>query len=32
MTTPITDPDDEFYTGCTEDCPDDCAADHRGEQ
>lgn len=23
---------DEFYTGCTEDCPLDCQADHRGEQ
>lgn len=21
-----------FYTGCTEDCPNDCMSDHRGEQ
>lgn len=26
------DPDDEFYTGCTERCGDDCTADHRGEE
>lgn len=25
-------PEDEFWTGCTEDCPDDCSADHKGEQ
>lgn len=31
-TRPITDPDDPFWTGCTDDCPDDCAADHRGEE
>lgn len=24
--------DDEFDTGCTDDCPDDCAADHRSER
>lgn len=29
---PITDPDDEFYTGCTEDCEPDCMADHKGEE
>jgi len=23
---------DEFRTGCTEGCPDDCMADHQGEQ
>lgn len=28
----ITDPDDEFWTGCTDQCPDDCCADHKGEQ
>ncbi len=28
----ITDPDDEFYTGCTDECEDGCEADHRGEQ
>jgi hypothetical protein len=28
----VIDPDDEFFTGCTEDCADECAADHRGEQ
>lgn len=22
----------EFHTGCTEDCPDECTADHRGEE
>lgn len=27
----ITDPDDEFWTGCTDFCPPHCAADHRGE-
>jgi len=29
---PIRDPDDEFYTGCNDGCPDDCTADHRGEE
>lgn len=29
---PITDENDEFYTGCTETCADNCQADHRGEQ
>lgn len=28
----ITDPDDEFYTGCADECEDGCEADHRGEQ
>lgn len=28
----ISDPDDEFFTGCTDDCPPDCEADHRGEE
>lgn len=28
----ITDPGDEFYSGCTDDCEDNCGADHRGEQ
>jgi hypothetical protein len=23
---------DEFDTGCTDECADDCMADHRGEQ
>jgi hypothetical protein len=23
---------DHFATGCTDDCPEDCMADHRGEQ
>lgn len=31
MSNPVTDPTDEFFTGCGEDCPPDCAADHRGE-
>lgn len=31
MSDNITDPDDEFWTGCTEDCPEDCMADHQGE-
>lgn len=25
-------PAHEFYTGCNADCPDDCMADHRGEE
>ena len=25
-------PGDEFYNWCDEDCPDDCMADHQGEQ
>ena len=31
MSENITDPDDEFYNGCDEDCRDDCSADHQGE-
>jgi hypothetical protein len=31
MSENITDPDDEFYTGCSEYCADDCMADHQGE-
>lgn len=23
---------DEYWTGCTDDCPEDCMADHRGEE
>lgn len=23
---------DEFDTGCTDDCPEDCTADHQGEE
>lgn len=29
---PITDPEDEYWSGCTEECPDDCQADHKGEE
>lgn len=32
MSTNVTDPDAEFYTGCSDECPDGCEADHRGEQ
>lgn len=28
----LADPDDEFYTGCTEDCRDDCGTDQRGQE
>ncbi|ANA86407.1 hypothetical protein BH762_gp112 [Gordonia phage OneUp] len=28
----IIDPDDEFWTGCSEDCAPHCMSDHRGEQ
>lgn len=28
----ITDPEDELWTGCSEDCSPECAADHRGEE
>lgn len=28
----ITDPADEFWTGCTDFCTADCQADHRGEE
>lgn len=28
----VLDEDDEFYTGCTDECGDDCMADHRGEE
>lgn len=31
MSENITDPDDEFYNGCDEDCRDQCTADHQGE-
>ena len=27
----VTDPDDPYWTGCTDGCTDDCMADHRGE-
>ena len=28
----VTDPDDPYWTGCTEGCDDDCQADHKGEE
>jgi hypothetical protein len=28
----ITDPDDEYWTGCHDGCDDDCTTDHQGEQ
>lgn len=31
-TAKVLDEDDEFHTGCTENCPDECWADHKGEQ